>query len=60
VAGRLFRNGSLAIVTPAGLVVGRFALTAFVQQVRVSLQSGVYYLRFSNNGLTETRRMLVW
>jgi uncharacterized repeat protein (TIGR01451 family) len=60
VASRALRSGSLTIVTPAGQVVGRFALTAFVQQVRVSLQPGVYYLKFSNNGFDETRRMLVW
>jgi uncharacterized repeat protein (TIGR01451 family) len=60
VAGRALRNGSFTVVTPAGQVVGRFALTAFVQQLRLSLQPGVYYLKFSNNGFAETRRMLVW
>jgi hypothetical protein len=60
VASRALRYGSLTVVTPAGQVMGRFALTAFVQQLRVSLQPGVYYLKFSNNGFAETRRMLVW
>jgi hypothetical protein len=57
---RNLRNTTLTIVTPSGQVVGRFTLNGLLQNIRLSLQPGLYYLKFSNTGLNETRRMMVW
>jgi uncharacterized repeat protein (TIGR01451 family) len=54
------RNTALTIVTPSGQVVGRYTLNGLLQNLRLHLQPGLYYLKFSNTGLAETRRMLVW
>jgi uncharacterized repeat protein (TIGR01451 family) len=57
---RNLRNTALTIVTPSGQVVGRYTLNGLLQNIRLTLQPGLYYLKFSNTGLAETRRMMVW
>ncbi len=54
------RNTTLTIVTPSGQVAGQYTLYAILQQLRLSLRPGIYYLRFRNKDFTETKRMIVW